>query len=483
MFIDAEGNVMSTFRLLCVLIVGVLVCVGVVEGGESGVGKRLRPNVVFILVDDLGWMDLGVQGSRYYKTPNIDGLAGEGMRFTDAYASASICSPTRSAVMTGLSPARTGITDWIRAGFQGGKSKDGKQPSGYERTRKGRMLTPRNPLWMGREYVTIAERMKGMGYRTGFIGKWHLGSQGFWPKDQGFDENVAGCDYGHPPSYFDPYINKGQPVFPTMKVRKKGEYLTDRLGDEAVDFIKEHRGEPFFLMLNTYTVHTPIQAKPQLVRRFDVKDKKGQRSAKYAAMVKSLDENVGKVLEAVKRCGLENDTIVVFTSDNGGHGGFTNHKPLRGAKGHPYEGGIRVPLIVKYPGVVKAGVLSDAVVSSVDFVPTLVEGVGGALAGDVDGESFWDVLVGWKGLKNRGAQYWHYPHYRDAKTPPYSIVRDGDLKLLYWWEKGKVELYDLKADLGETENLVLSRPADTRRLKGMLDAYLKRVGAKLPRWE
>ncbi|HEX6984675.1 MAG TPA: sulfatase, partial [Planctomycetaceae bacterium] len=331
------------------------------------------PNVVLILVDDLGWKDLGCQGSTFYETPHIDALARQGMRFTQAYAACAVCSPTRAAVLTGKYPARLGVTDWIRPRH----SRDAKEhklskSGGYVENLGRPLLTPANRFELDLGEVTLAERLKAAGYATCHVGKWHLGDPGHLPTDQGFDRNVGGYDYGQPPSYFDPYTNNRLPEgIPTLPPRRDGEYLADREADEAAAFIRENKGRPFFLSYWPYEVHTPLQAKPELVERYKAKPKSEQSNATYAAMIQSLDEAVGRIIATLDDLGLTDDTLVVFTSDNGGLLGPTNNAPLRSGKGYPYEGGLRVPLLVRRPGVVPAGTVSDLPACSIDLAPTI----------------------------------------------------------------------------------------------------------------
>ncbi len=446
-----------------------------------------RLNVVLVLVDDLGWMDLSCQGSSFYSTPNIDRLAAEGMRFTDGYAACAVCSPTRASVLTGQYPARIGITDWIRARFQGGKiPADGKNPSGYIGGRGGKLSVPRNPLWMEHEQVTIAEALRPAGYTSCHIGKWHLGPDAYYPESQGFDFNHGGCDYGQPPSYFDPYRNKRlEQGIPTLPPRREGEYLTDREADEAVRFIRAHANKPFFLYLANYAVHTPIQAKADVTAKYAARkgDKSRQKNAKYAAMVESVDDAIGRVLEALDSAGIAERTLIIFTSDNGGLLGPTHNAPLRSGKGYAYEGGIRVPVIVRWPGVVKPGGVSDEPVISYDWLPTILDATGAKRQPDqvVDGVSLVEHLRSGAAKKlDREAIFWHFPHYRH-RPGPYSIIREGRYKLIKFWAGPQYELYDLAADLSETKDLAAEKPALVRALDAKLMAHLTAVGAKIPR--
>ena len=450
--------------------------------GAAGGGRP--PNFVLILVDDLGWTDLGCFGSRYYETPNLDRLAAQGMKFTNAYAACAVCSPTRAAVMTGRYPARLGVTDWIRSRFQGGKMPpDKKNPSGYVGGRNQKVLCPRNALWMESKEVTIAEALKPAGYVSCHIGKWHLGMVDHYPDKQGFDVNVGGCDYGQPPSYFDPYTNRRlKQGIPTLKPRKAGEYLTDRESDEAVAFITKHKDKPFFLYMAHYAVHTPIQAKKDLTAKYQAKVKTNQRNATYAAMVHSVDEAAGNIMQALDALGLADNTLVIFTSDNGGLLGPTHNAPLRAGKGWPYEGGIRVPLIIRWPGVARPGSASDVPVTSVDYFPTIVEATGRklSLARAIDGRNLLGVLTGRRPL-DREAIYWHFPHYRGRAIPPYSIIRAGDWKLIKRYDGKPFELFNLNDDIGEKSDLSEKMPERVRELDAKLAAWLRQTGAKLPK--
>ncbi|MFP6899937.1 MAG: sulfatase, partial [Opitutales bacterium] len=400
-------------------------------------------NFVLILVDDLGWMDLSCQGSKYFETPHLDRLASEGMRFTDAYAACAVCSPTRAAVQTGRYPGRLGVTDWMRSRFQGGAiPADKKNPSGYTGGRNRKFLVPRNALWMESEEVTIAELLKPAGYVTCHIGKWHLGANDWYPQKQGYDFNYGGCDYGQPPNYFDPFnqpkhrhamIRAGIPHLPG---RKKGQYLSDREAEEAVAFIEKHKDKPFFLNMDNYAVHTPIQAKAEVTAKYEKKPKTTQKNAKYAAMVESVDDCAGRIMATLEKHGIADRTVIIFTSDNGGLVGPTSNLPLRSGKGYAYEGGIRVPLIIKWPGVVKAGTTSAEPVTSVDYLPTIAEVAGVDLPKGVkiDGTSLVGHLrSGGKQSLGRKAIYWHYPHYRHYPGP-YSIIRQGPWKLIHFYD-------------------------------------------------
>ncbi|MGF1578479.1 MAG: sulfatase [Gemmataceae bacterium] len=458
---------------------------------EAATQNRPQPKLNFIIVhvDDMGWKDLGCQGSQFYLTPNIDKLAKRGMRFTNAYAAAAICSPTRAALMTGRYPARLGVTDWIRARFQrGGRGTPKRNPTEYVGGPNRRLLCPPNPYWMELEEVTIAEILRELGYATCHIGKWHLGDDAWYPQHQGFQFNYGGCDYGQPPNYFDPFqsrrLKQGIPGLPPRKI---GEYLSDREADEAVNFIKKHQNKPFFLYLAHYAVHTPIQAKADVTEKYKQRlatlpKSNKQKNPKYAAMVESVDDAMGRILAVLQQLNLDEKTVIIFTSDNGGLLGPTNNYPLRSGKGFPYEGGIRVPLIVRWPGTVPPGKTSEEPVISVDYLPTIAEAAGAKLPQNrkIDGVSLVKHLrSGGKTKLPRDAIYWHFPHYRSGS--PYSIIRKGDWKLTKFYEGPRMELYNLKNDLGEKNDLAKKHPQKAKELHRDLQKWLKDVNAKLPR--
>ena len=436
-----------------------------------------KANIVLFLIDDLGWRDIGANGSTYYQTPNIDRLAREGVRFTDAYAACAVCSPTRAAVLAGKYPARLLLTDWLP---------DGRWPP-KAKLRSGRFVREL-PL----EEVTIAEALREAGYRTASIGKWHLGAEPFsLPEHHGFDVNVGGNAHGAPGDFFFPYA--GNWAIPTTDLRvrwnvfpdgKPGEYLTDRLTNEAVKFIRENRERPFFLYLPHYAVHTPLQAKPELVAKYE-KIPEAQRQGKpvYAAMVESMDESIGRVMATLRELGLEQDTMVIFTSDNGGFYNATSNAPLRANKGAYYEGGIRVPLIVKWPGVAKAGHVSSEPVTSTDFYPTCLAAAGLPPRPNqhMDGRNLQPLLAGGATL-GRPAIFWHFPHYNDhPHSVPSGVIRQGPWKLIETFDPEGLELYNLADDLGEQRNLAAAQPARVAELKRALDAWRVEVGAEMMR--
>ena len=441
------------------------------------------PNIVFFLIDDMGYTDLGCYGSDFYETPHIDRLASEGMRFSDAYAASCVCSPTRVAILTGKNPGRLHITHAIP--IQG--SARIKTPLPVIEADYVKNL----PL----EEFTIAEALKEAGYATATMGKWHVcWDKAFYPKHQGFDLNVGGNNMGNPGNYFFPYkgawrMTAKHPMnrWNTLPDGKPGEYLTDRLTDEAVAFIETNKGRPFLLLFSHYAVHTPLQAKKAVIQKYKNKPK-GERhkNPTYAAMVESVDDSVGRVVAALKAQGLSDNTIVIFTSDNGGHGRITNHQPLRGNKGNFYEGGIRVPLIVKWPGVIEPGSENSVPVTSMDFSPTLLAAANLPARPEqhLDGIDFLPVLKG-KDAPARDALYWHYPNYIGAGHPngarPCSVIRQGDWKLIESLEDGNLQLYNLREDLSETTDLAGKQPERAKAMQRQLAAWRETAKVQMPR--
>lgn len=446
---------------------------------QSDGGNLNRPNVVLFLVDDLGWNDVGFMGSKYYETPNIDKLSKQGVIFTNAYAACSVCSPTRASIQTGRYPARLGVTDWIRARFQLNTT-EVKAPPLYEENGNKKLKTPSNPYWMELSECTIAEVLKESGYFTCHIGKWHLGPDDYYPEKQGYDLNIAGCDMGQPVNYFDPYADKKGVTFPNLKPRREGEYLIDRLADELKTVIEQHKNKPFFINMCTYAVHTPLMAKKEMIKKYESKipvDR--QKNPVYAAMVESMDQTVGILMKTLQDNDLVDNTIVVFLSDNGGLIGPTDNSPLRSGKGYPYEGGIRVPLVVYWKGEIQAGSVCELPVSTVDILPTICALTRTALPKtEIDGRNIGPAIYGKK--MKEVPLYWHFPHYRDPDIVPYSIIRDGEWKLIKQYEGTTFELYDLKNDLSEHINLANKNPDVVKKLNLKLDKWLKETHAKLP---
>ena len=451
-----------------------------------------RPNVVFFLVDDLGWADVGCFGSEFHETPNIDALAKSGMQFMQGYAACPVCSPTRASILTGRHPVRVDITDWI----------PGKRATPDSNPRFAHIDDREN---LALEEITIAEHLRSKaGYATYFLGKWHLGGKGYWPTEQGFDINIGGFHKGSPPGgYYAPWTN------PNLQANEPGEYLTERLTNEAVSLIqRSEAGKPFLLYLSFYNVHTPIQPDKRTVDRFrDVATNKftgptpmkpehdgisrmRQDNPEYASMVHAVDLSVGRVLQAIDDAGYRDNTVVIFFSDNGGlctmakrrqkAGGPTCNLPLRSGKGWLYEGGIREPMIVRAPGVTQPGSICDEPVISTDFFPTILDLVGLPLAPELhsDGVSLLPLLKGETTVKR--SLFWHYPHYHGSSWTPGAAIRDGDWKLIEFYENNQTELYNLGQDPGEVHDLADSDPATRNRLKSKLRAWQQSLNAKMP---
>ncbi|MBB21824.1 MAG: N-acetylgalactosamine-6-sulfatase [Roseibacillus sp.] len=429
-----------------------------------------KPNILFILIDDMGWMDLGCQGNPHLKTPNIDRFATEGVRFTDAYAPAPVCSPTRAALMTGHSPARLHLTNHL-------PHQDRFTPP------ESKLLPAEMRDHLPLEYTTIAERLRDeAGYATAFIGKWHLykgREEKFAAQFQGFDINIGGCSYGGPPTFFDPYR------IPFLSDRKQGEYLPDRLADETISFMRKQveAKKPFYVALWNYTVHWPMEAPAEFVAKWADKPKLGYNHKVYPAMLETMDLAIARVLGELERLKIEEETFVVFTSDNGPFGGVGDARPLRGDKGHLYEGGIRVPLIVRWPGKVAAGKVREDPVILTDFYPTLLEVAGLKTMKHYpgDGESLLPLLTD-KGDLERDALFWHYPNFafhRDNRLG--SAVRMGDYKLIEFFEGNEVELYNLRVDLGEKKNLAGVEVGRVQEMRKRLSRWREKSGARMPR--
>jgi arylsulfatase A len=422
-----------------------------------------RANIIFILVDDLGWTDLGCQGSKFHETPNIDRLAREGMRFRQAYSACTVCSPTRASLMTGKYPARLHITDWIK---------------GHVRP-KARLKVPDWTMHLPLQERTLAEALKEGGYATASIGKWHLGGPEFYPDKQGFDANLGGCDKGSPPSYFSPY------GIPTLTDGPKDEFLSDRLTDEVLKFIGQNKTKRFFVYLPHYAVHIPLMGKSNVVAKYTAKanPQSPQHNAKYAALVESVDDSVGRILRKLDELKLAENTIIFFTSDNGGLvlNNVTRNLPLRAGKGSAYEGGVRVPLFVKWPGVTQPGSVCDAPVITPDYYPTMLDlaGLKPAKQQIVDGESIVPLLRQ-AGALSRSSICWHYPHYHPGGATPHGAIRDGDLKLIEFFEDNHVELYNLREDISEKNNLATELPDQAKRLREKLAAWRQEVAAQMP---
>jgi arylsulfatase A len=430
----------------------------------------VKTNIVLILVDDMGWADAGCNGSTFYRTPQIDRLAKEGVLFTDAYAAGPVCSPTRASILTGKHPARLHLTDWL--------------PGRQDRPSQ-KLLKPETERRLPLEQTTIAEALKPAGYVSASIGKWHLGGLGYLPQNQGFDVNVAGDDTGTPLAYFAPF-EAGLRTMPGLEKSKAGEYLTDRLTDEAERFIESNQNRPFFLYLSHYAVHTPLKAKEAMIEkyRFAAAGSGAQTNAIYAAMIESVDESVGRIVKKLEALNLHDRTVVIFTSDNGGlsvqegpHTPATSNAPLRAGKGYLYEGGIRVPLIIRGAGVAGGAEIRTPVYSA-DLFPTILSLAGVALPEGLDGISLWPVLNG-KASLGRNQLFWHYPHYSNQGGKPSGAIREGAMKLIEFFENGRLELYDLAADPGETTDLSKAKPEKAAALRDTLAAWRRSQGAQM----
>lgn len=440
--------------------------------------KQRKPNIVLILADDLGWADLSCYGADLHETPHLDQLARESVRFTNAYAASSVCTPTRAALMTGKHPARLGMTIWAEAAEAPPKP--------------GKLIPPKAEHNLPLAETTLAEHLRGAGYSTALVGKWHLGDALHYPETQGFDVNIGGTLWGAPQTFFYPY--RGQGLYggeyryvPHLEFGHAGEYLTDRLTDEALRVIDHAGNRPFFLYLAHHAPHTPIEAPEAEVRQFAAKLSDGlhHRNAAYAAMVHNLDHNVGRVLERLQTRGLADNTIVIFTSDNGGYVGrekkqqVTDNYPLRSGKGALYEGGIRVPLIIRMPHGPAAECGEPVRTEDLFFTLLAAAGVRPDPQVPADGVDLTELLKKPDGHLDRQALYFHYPHYYHT-TSPASAMRAGPWKLVEFFEDGHRELYNLADDLGEQHNLADAQPERAREMAEKLAAWRETIGARLP---
>lgn len=452
-----------------------ILAAGAMAAGQAVAEDSPRPapmNFVFILADDLGYSDLGCYGNPSHETPYLDKLAKSGMRFTRAYAACAVCSPTRASVMTGKYPVRLGITDWIP--HPGAKIEN--HPLVLHPTKSHLSLSE----------VTMAEYLGERGYQTAYVGKWHLGeSSEFWPQAQGFGTNRGGCQAGQPPNgYFAPY------KIPTLDDGPSGEYLPERLAEESIRALEEFAktpDRPFLLFYGEYLVHAPYQAQEDRKKYFSEKLKTMPdcpwKNATYAAMVSALDDAVGRVLDKLDELKLSDRTVVVFFSDNGGvdYGSVTTNRPLRGGKGRYYEGGVREPMIVRWPGVTRAGSTCDVPVASMDFFPTFaaISGHPVAEGAGLDGRDITALLRGGN-TAVRDAMFWHYPHYHGSGATPCSTVLMEEYKLIRFYETGRRELYNLRKDPGEKKDMAAAEPDRVRKMEARLDAWLKETGAYIP---
>ncbi|MFY0652189.1 MAG: sulfatase [Cyclobacteriaceae bacterium] len=453
---------------------------------ESFVKKK--PNVVFILADDFGYADLGVMGSKYYETPNLDKIANEGTIFTQGYAACRVCSPSRASIMTGQFTARHGITDWIGA-------RSGEK--WREHNRYDKMLPAEYNHSLALDYVTLPEAMKEAGYKTFFAGKWHIGDKGSFPEDHGFDINKGGHHRGSPPGgFFAPFKN------PVLEDKEPGENLSGRLAKETVEFIKANKDSTFFAFLSFYAVHGPIQTTQQKWAKYRQKAeemgiaekgfemervlpiRRTQDNPVYAGLVEAMDDAIGKVTNTLIELGLEENSIVIFTSDNGGVASgdaySTSNLPLRGGKGYQWEGGIREPFFIKAPGLASNGKKIDVPVIATDFYPTILElaGIEAKPENHIDGVSLVPLMKG-ASIAERPL-YWHYPHYGNQGGNPSSIIRVGDWKLIHYWEDDHDELYDLSTDLGEQNDVAVQNEERVNQMRDQLLSWLKEMKANYP---
>lgn len=441
-----------------------------------------RPNIVFILADDMGWSDLGCYGADLHETPHLDRLARQGVRFTQAYGM-SVCSPTRACLLTGKHAARLQMTTWRESALA----------TGAEAPVEGRrLIPPKTVADLPHREKTIARLLQEQGYRTFHVGKWHLGDADHSPETHGFELNIGGTHWGAPSTYFHPFSGpfgplKEQRYVPGFGAGRRGDYLTDRTTDEALKIIDAVGREPFFLNLWYHSPHTPLEAPTNLVRRFQARLRPDMhhQNPVYAAMIASLDANVGRLLQHLEKRGLARNTMVIFMSDNGGSIGnfrerrITDNYPLRSGKGSLYEGGVRVPLFIRWPGHTAAGLTVDEPVLCTDLFPTMAEAVGASPETAADGLSLWPLLRQAGGHLGRTELFFHYPHYY-ATTTPVSAVRHGDWKLVEYLEDHRVELYNLRTDPGESHDLAATEPAKAAELQVRLHEWWKEVGAPLP---
>ncbi|WP_088323815.1 sulfatase [Polaribacter tangerinus] len=480
-----KNNFLESVLSLCLVAILLNGCKD--KEGKSNNSTQKKPNIVFILADDLGAHDLSYSGSKYYETPNIDAIANEGVQFTQGYAAAQVCSPSRASLMTGQYTARHGVTDWIGAAT-------GKKWGDYYNTK---VMPPEYAHALPEESITIAEALKQNGYKTFFAGKWHIGDEPYSPENNGFDINIGGWEVGGPKGgYYAPWRN------PKLDYKYEGENLTKRLALETADFISTNKDEPFFAFLSFYAVHGPIQTTQEKWSKYRNKaEAQGipesgfemearlpirnvQDNPIYAGLVESMDDAVGVVLKRLKELGIDDNTIIVFTSDNGGVASgdafSTTNFPLRGGKGYQWEGGIREPYLIKAPMLKNTPKSIGYPVSGIDFYPTLLDLVGAKKDPKqiIDGVSLVPLLKG-KPLDTRPL-FWHYPHYGNQGGDPVSIIRKEEYKLIHYWEDGHDELYDLSNDPGEKNDISKKEEVIAKSLRVELDTYLENMNAKIP---
>lgn len=460
----------------------------IILSAQQSASADKKPNVIFLLADDVGWKDFGCYGSSFHETPHLDALAADGMRFTRAYAANPVCSPSRASIMTGKYPHRVGITDHITM-------RGVKQPEHWSRN------TPLLPApyqeQLALDETTLAEAMKSAGYLTYFAGKWHLGGETHWPEHQGFDTNKGGYAAGQPASWFVPYKN------PRLANGPPGEYLPERLANETARFIRENKDTAFFIYHSLYLAHTPLRAHKAAIEKYQQKaerlglqdefGKEGnnrvrliQSNSVYAAMIEALDGVVGTIIQTLKEEGLYDRTVIIVTSDNGGlstaEGHSTSNLPLRAGKGWMYEGGIREPLIIRAPGITAPGSTSEALVSSPDFFKTILALTGQQIgpSDGLDGQTLVPVLKG--NRQTERTLFWHYPHYSNQGGSPASCIMKGDWKLIKWYglNGDQYELFNVKDDIGEKQPLNDRYSRRLARMKKELKKFLEKTNARFP---
>ena len=452
--------------LLCVL----LSACGIISNTHPSHSSVTQPNIIMIVIDDLGWSDVGYnQTTNLLETPNIDGLATKSLRFENAYAGAANCAPSRAVLMSGQYGPRHGIYT--------------VSPSARGDAKTRKLIPIKNQRGLKPEVITLAEALKSAGYATGHFGKWHLGND---PDTQGFDVNVAGSHQGMTFHYFSPY------KLPNIEDGEDGEYLTDRLTTEVIDWVKTKREMPFFAYLPYYTVHTPFQAPAEKIEKYQSKGIEDERQATYAAMVELMDSNVGRILKTLETEGLAENTLVIFTSDNGGYRMSSFPSPIRAGKGSYYEGGIRVPLLVHWPGKITPKIDLTPVINA-DFYPTLLSLANADRPNQIlDGMDLSALFLEQEENDTRDL-FWHFPVYLQAhhaptdqgqdplfRTRPGSAIRSGDWKLIHYFEDDKYELYNLENDIGEQNNLAYKLPDKLNELKTKLQAWRQETGASIP---
>lgn len=435
----------------------------------SSISAQTPPNFLVILVDDLGKTDLGTYGNKFIETPHIDELAKQGMKWVNAYSGAPVCSPSRAAFLTGKNSARVHFTGHITS--------IGK----HRHPENSRIIPPKDLMFIPLEEVILPELVKSKGYRTISIGKWHVGPQGYWPLDMGFDENVAGWTHGSPPSHFYPYEDedkKWNPNIPTLKKGKEGEYLSDRLTNEALNYIQKNKDNPFLIYLPYYAVHTPLQAPKELVKKYE--DKQLTKEANpainpiYAAMVEKLDYNIGRLIAKLEDEGISDNTVVIFASDNGAVKSSSDMMEYRAGKGYLYEGGLRVPFIMKWPNHIKANTVNENRTRSEDVFATIADIVGYSLDDEmnIDGQSLVDQFDGTSNQHRDRDMYWYYPHYAPQGNYPGGSVISGDYKYIEFFDPSKSELYNIKLDPGERKDLSKEMPEKIIELSGKFNKWI-----------